>query len=159
MLDTRPGVPKERRFKALGGTWKSGLIAFVSEDGFHWKKLQENKPVIHDEKAAALDSQNVSFWSDAEQCYVCYLRSWSKKPWGGFRWIARTTSKDYVNWTPIKDMEFLHDGKPAPREHLYINQTSPYFRAPHIYVGTAARFMPGRRVLSDAQAKLSLIHI
>ena len=153
MLDTRPGVPKEQRFKALGGTWKSGLIAFVSEDGFHWKKLQENKPVIHDEKAAALDSQNVSFWSDAEQCYVCYLRSWSKKPWGGFRWIARTTSKDYVNWTPIKDMEFLHDGKLAPKEHLYINQTSPYFRAPHIYIGTAARFMPGRRVLSDAQAK------
>lgn len=153
MLDTRSGVPKEHRFKALGGTYESGLIAFVSEDGFHWTKLQGDKPVIYDKEAAALDSQNVSFWSEAEGFYVCYLRSWSEKPWGGFRWIARTTSKDYVNWTPIKDMEFVHDGKPAPKEHLYINQTSPYFRAPHIYIGTAARFMPGRRVLSDAQAK------
>ena len=38
-------------------------------------------------------------------------------------------------------------------EHLYINQTHPYFRAPHIYVGVAARFMPGRQVLSPADAR------
>jgi hypothetical protein len=37
----------------------------------------------------------------------------------------------------------------APPEHLYTNQTHPFYRAPHIYIATAARFMPGRRVLSD----------
>jgi hypothetical protein len=42
----------------------------------------------------------------------------------------------------------------TPREHLYTNQTSPYFRAPHIYIAIAARFMPGRQVLSDEQAKV-----
>lgn len=36
-----------------------------------------------------------------------------------------------------------------PMEHLYTNQTSPYFRAPHIYLGMPTRFFPGRRVLSD----------
>ena len=41
----------------------------------------------------------------------------------------------------------------TPREHLYTNQTQPYFRAPHIYLSIAARFMPGRRILSPAQAK------
>jgi hypothetical protein len=40
-----------------------------------------------------------------------------------------------------------------PIEHLYTNQTSPYFRAPHLYVGIAARFMPGRQVLSPEQAR------
>jgi hypothetical protein len=40
-----------------------------------------------------------------------------------------------------------------PAEHLYTNQTSPYFRAPHLYVGIAARFMPGRRVISAEQAE------
>ena len=40
----------------------------------------------------------------------------------------------------------------APPEHLYTNQTSSYFRAPHIYVGIAARFMPGRQVLTAAEA-------
>ena len=32
-LDTKPGVPANERFKALGGTMRSGLAAFVSGDG------------------------------------------------------------------------------------------------------------------------------
>jgi hypothetical protein len=40
----------------------------------------------------------------------------------------------------------------APNEHLYTNQTVAYFRAPHLYLGTAARFWPGRRGLTEAQA-------
>jgi hypothetical protein len=40
----------------------------------------------------------------------------------------------------------------TPREHLYTNQTSPYFRAPHIYISVAARFMPHRQVLTEEQA-------
>src|SRR5205085_287340 len=31
-------------------------------------------------------------------------------------------------------------------------QTTPYFRAPQIYVAIAARFMPGRRVISQEEA-------
>jgi hypothetical protein len=38
-------------------------------------------------------------------------------------------------------------------EHLYIQQTSPYFRAPHIYVAIGGRFMPGRQVLTAEQAR------
>ena len=41
MLDARPGVAAAERFKALGGTKQSGLVAFVSADGLHWKKLRE----------------------------------------------------------------------------------------------------------------------
>ncbi len=41
----------------------------------------------------------------------------------------------------------------TPIENLYTNQTAPYFRAPHIYVSVAARFMPNRQVISKAQAK------
>src|SRR5260370_23063006 len=39
----------------------------------------------------------------------------------------------------------------VPPEHLYINQTNPYFRAPHIYVSIAARFWPGRRAMTDEE--------
>jgi hypothetical protein len=38
-------------------------------------------------------------------------------------------------------------------EHLYTNQTSPYFRAPHIYVAIAARYMKGRSVVTPEQAE------
>jgi hypothetical protein len=41
----------------------------------------------------------------------------------------------------------------TPYEHLYTNQTHPYFNAPHMYVGVAARFMPGRQVISNQEAK------
>ena len=41
----------------------------------------------------------------------------------------------------------------ANPEHLYTNQTSPYFRALHIYTAVCARFMPGRQVLTEEQAK------
>jgi hypothetical protein len=54
-------------------------------------------------------------------------------------------------------MEQQHDDgsgpKPAPVEHLYTNQTAPYFRAPHIYLSVAARFFEGRQVVTAEQAK------
>jgi len=55
-------------------------------------------------------------------------------------------------------MEYSNPHGPAPIEHLYTNQTHPYFRAPHIYVAIAARFMPGRQVLTDAQAAAIGVH-
>jgi hypothetical protein len=144
-LDTRPDVPKAERFKALGGTRKSGLIAYVSADGLRWKRLRE-EPVF---TKGIFDSQNVSFWSESEQCYLCYFRTWSKTNYGGFRSVSRTTSKDFVHWTEPVEMSFGQ----TPREHIYTNQTHPYFRATHIYIAIAARFMPGRQVLSEQQAK------
>gem|GEM_PF-303896 len=144
-LDTRPGVSANERFKALGGTRRSGLIAYVSADGIRWKRLQE-QPVF---TKGIFDSQNVSFWSESEQCYLCYFRTWTKTNYGGFRSVSRTTSKDFVHWTEPVEMSFGQ----TPREHIYTNQTHPYFRAPHIYIAIAARFMPGRQVLTEEQAK------
>jgi hypothetical protein len=138
-LDARPGVPKSERFKAVGGSRQSGLIAFVSEDGIHFRKLRE-EPII---TGGAFDSQNNILWSEHEQCYVCFFRTFKN----GVRWITRTTSTDFRNWTPAVDMTFGD----APHEHLYTNQTVAYFRAAHIYIGTAARFWPERRSLTDEQ--------
>ncbi|MCL4691370.1 MAG: hypothetical protein KJ060_02530 [Candidatus Hydrogenedentes bacterium] len=140
-LDTRKDVPAEERFKALAGTRETGLVAFVSPDGTTWKKMRE-EPVITD---GAFDSQNVAFWSEAEGQYVSYFRVFSD----GFRSISRTTSPDFREWSKPVEMTYGD----TPREHLYTNQTAPYFRAPHIYVSIAARFMPGRRIVSEEQAK------
>ena len=155
-IDKRPGVAKEERYKALAGLGgkNGGLSAFVSGDGLHWKKMQD-APVI---TKGAFDSQNVSFWSDAEQCYVAYFRIFTagvidEKTWKpkGVRWVSRATSKDFVHWTDATPMTC---DQPLV-DHIYISQTNPYFNAPHIYVSTAARFMPGKAVLGD-QAKKQL---
>jgi hypothetical protein len=150
LLDTRPGVPAEERFKALGGTMESGLVAHVSPDGVHWKRLAD-QPVLTKDMVPfpyMFDSQNLAFWSEIESQYVCFFRVFQDD----VRRICRTTSADFVHWSAPVLMEYRrHDGQ-VPLEHLYTNQTHPYFRAPHLYVAIAARFMPGRQVLTDAQA-------
>lgn len=151
-LDDRLGVPPDEMFKALGGTMESGgLSAWKSADGLHWEKLSE-QPVIT--KAMVpykymFDSMNVPFWSAAEQKYLAYYRVFE----GGIRRIVRSESSDFIKWSPPVMMQYRNPEMEAPIEHLYTNQTHPYFRAPHLYVSIAARFMPGRRVLTDEQAK------
>lgn len=145
-LDPRRGIDPKHKYKALGGTAKSGLIAYVSEDGIQWNLLK--KPVFKAGESV-FDSQNVSFWSEEEQIYVCYFRIWTKEDYKGYRSVSRTTSKDFIHWSDPVEMKF-GDTK---LEQLYTNQTSPYFRAPHIYISIAARFMPNRQVISEEEAK------
>jgi len=141
-LDARPDAKREERFKALAGSHRGGgLYAFASADGIHWKKML-NKPVITSE-GYGFDSQNVSFWSTVEKQYVCYFRT-LVTPHGQLRTISRTTSKDYLNWTEAVAMN-----PNLPDEHLYTNQTHPYFRAPHLYIALPTRFVPKRGSSTD----------
>ncbi len=153
-IDTKPGVPAAEKYKALGGLsyqphaehlavrdkrGPGGLKAFTSPDGVHWRKLRD-EPVVPEEWGRYFDSQNYAFWSESEQRYVCYFRRFIK----GFRGIARTTSEDFVHWTPFVEMQAN-----LPGEHLYTSCTQPYFRAPHIYVAMPTRFMDKRGAATD----------
>jgi hypothetical protein len=145
-LDANPNVKPSEKFKAIGGVKKSGLMAYASPDGIHWKKMQQQSVFTK----GLFDSQNVAFWSVSEKKYVCYFRTWTGDGYKGFRSVSRTTSDDFIHWSEPVTMTFGN----TPMEHLYTQQTSPYFRAPHIYVAIAARFMPNRQVVSDEQSKL-----
>ena len=139
-LDTRSGVASHERFKALAGTVKSSLVAFVSNDGIRWRKLR-SEPVITYTKEYAFDSQNVSFWSESEKRYVCYFRHFLDKR---LRSVCRTTSEDFVKWSEPVALR-----PNFPDEHLYTTLTHPYFRAPHIYVALPTRFHAGRGESTD----------
>ncbi len=161
--DSRPGVPAEERYKAVGGGTggkaahqKAGtvraLYRFISADGKHWKQ-QSPEPMFRD---WALDSQNVLVWLPAEQCFAIYMRTWTADvPGQPFRYfsipnnirtIARSTAKDFSGpWsTPVR-MTFGE----TPMEDLYTNATQPYFRAPQILISMPFRFVPNRVVLSE----------
>jgi hypothetical protein len=144
-LDTRPGVPAEERYKAVAGTSEKGLFAFASADGLRWRKWRD-APIV---TRGAFDSQNVAFWSESEKCYALYLRTWTSGEFRGFRTVSRATSPDFLSWTEPVEMSFGD----VPREHLYTSQTHPYFRAPHLYVALPMRFLPGRKALTDDQAR------
>ena len=160
-IDTRPGVPDEERYKGLGGGryppenwggWKTkderkklrekygvgGLRAFASRDGLHWK-IMKKEPLLTEDQGN-FDSQNVAFWSEAEQQYVCYYRILRN----GVRSIRRSTSKDFLSWT--EPIEMLANEK---GEHLYTNGTHPYFRAPHIYIALPTRFQARAGAITD----------
>lgn len=146
-LDSRPDVDPSERYKALAGypgrgdkrgTTEPGrgLFAFVSPDGIHWTKKQEAIP-YRPEWRHAFDSPNISFWSEAEQLYVCYFRTYTLDT--RLRSISRTTSLDFEHWSDPVELNTN-----LPGEHLYTNSTHPYFRAPHIYVAFPRRYVPGR---------------
>jgi hypothetical protein len=156
-LDTKPGVDPKERFKAIAcdsifdenGKLAWALIALASPDGVHWKRLREKPVVYNDLPKFGFDSQNVAFWSDAEQKYLLYGRSNLTKP-RAMRAVSRWTSDNFLDWGPRTLMRNMHDGKPTDDEHLYINQTHPYYRAPHIYLATPARLVM-RQALSPEQ--------
>lgn len=137
--DENPAAPTEQRYKAvtLGrvvppgeSERRKGLLGFVSPDGIHWKRLQE-QPIITE---GSFDSHNVAFWDGVRKEYVCYLRIGRE----GVRSVARTTSNDFIHWSKPEPLDFGD----TPLEHFYTNGIEPYFRNPCLYVGFPMRFVP-----------------
>ncbi|XMO86048.1 hypothetical protein AAFN75_14760 [Algibacter sp. AS12] len=125
--------PKSKyKYRAIAGTINSGLFSFYSNDGIKFKRKKEAILKV-DTTYYEFDSQNLAFWSEKEEQYVIYFRRFIN----GLRSFARTTSKDFVNWsTPINIFPNLNG------EHLYTSGVQPYFRAPHFYISLATRFFP-----------------
>ena len=176
-LDTRPGVLDAERFKALTlnegkranptpeeearkftldgrGLWvgsPTDVIAWVSGDGKVWKKLRE-KPILRSPLYGKFDGDYSFFWSEVEGRYLIYTRYYTSPTQPvGRRSIGRLTAPDLFNWSKLQPMTF-GDGGIVPENHLYINLTIPYYRAPHIYLAFPARLMEGRQALTDQQA-------
>ncbi len=164
-LDTRPGVPENERIKAISSEPVNGekhtafadpvgakrIVFRGSADGFTFHKL-DPQPELVSHLPNCFDGGNTMFWSEAEQQYVLYYRFcdiYEGETSVFRRTVARTTSKDLLSWTESVPMTYGD----TPREQFYTNSTQPYFRAPHLYVAPAARFMQGRRVVTDEQVQ------
>lgn len=132
-LDSNPNAAADERFKAIGYSHHGrGLGVFASPDGIHWRELLD-QPAITD---GAFDSQNLAFWDPLRECYVDFHR----KGRNGVRDIMTCTSKDFRTWTEPVFLEYDDERL----EHLYTNGIQRYSRAPHLYIGFPARFVPGR---------------
>ena len=181
--DANPAAAPQARYKAMAGTHPlsempgSGLHAFQSADGLHWEMMRDESVILPPEYG--FDSQNVSFWSTAEQRYVCYFRTFLKqagshpdalrlgadrRPWTAMS--AEELKTQRANWKhPVRghfrsisrttSEDFIHWTDPVamapnlPGEHLYTSQTHPYFRAPHIYIALPTRFVPEHGSCTD----------
>lgn len=133
-LDANPEARSERRFKAIAyhPSGARALGVYASPDGYDWS-------LLHDEPAITqgnFDSQNVAFWDSQLACYVCYCRINT----GGLRRIQRCTSPDFITWSKPVEISYSDNHQ----TQMYTNGIAPYFRAPHIYMGLAARYVPVR---------------
>lgn len=139
-LDTNPNAAADERFKAVGYSHHGrGLGVFASPDGIHWRELLDQPAITN----GAFDSQNLAFWDSERNCYVDFHR----KGRNGVRDIMTCTSKDFRSWSEPQFLEYDDDRA----EHLYTNGIQRYARAPHLYIGFPARFVPGRTKVKDRE--------
>ena len=148
--DPNPDVPEDQRYKAVART--RDLLALSSPDGIHWSLMQE-EPLMTD---GPFDSPQVLFWDDWKSEYVLYARGIAGADpdvdpktvkgdpghefKGGVRWIRRSTSKDFKDWTPLENI----DPGDTPFEHLYTNAAMRYERSPGTYLMFPMRYYPQR---------------
>ena len=132
--DPNPAWGPEARYKAVGAeiNCAHGLFAMMSPDGLHWAMLRQ-EPII---TSGAFDSQNLVFWDGVREEYRAYVRDFRD----GRRCIRTAISRDFLNWTD--PVWLTYPG--APDEQLYTNQVTPYYRAPHIFVGFPSRYVERR---------------
>ena len=152
-LDSNPAAADDERYKAIAvlverdleGYVTDALVALASPDGLHWRPMQE-EPVLADPPH---DTMHCAFWDERIGRYVMYTRGIAGtgdftagvrgiKP--GVRWIRRTTSSDFLHWTPPEPI----DAGDAPYEHLYSNVCVQYERAPGTYFMFPSRYVPER---------------
>lgn len=164
-IDTRPGVPADEKYKAVGGNGEA--FVFVSADGLDWRKYRE-KPIVDgtepvfdrygaihwgnnpSQSRAILDSLNIAFWDAARKRYVFYFRAHlpaldreGKKIEKTIRSVMMCTSKNFRDWTGIKPID-LGEPRQHWRNELYTSMLQPYVRAPRLLIGIPLRTVPRR---------------
>jgi len=140
--DSNPSCPADAKYKALiRATEVRALYALKSSDGIHFELLTK-KQLITD---GAFDSENLAFWDSVRGEYRAYFRDFRD----GIRNIKTATSPDFVHWSEPEWLVFPE----APVEHLYTNQVTPYYRAPHLLIGFPMRYTD--RGWVDSTDKLS----
>ena len=180
-LDSNPDAAEDERYKAFAvsdrtRTGERGLLPLASPDGLCWHQLSDD-PIITN---GPFDSHNVPFWDEWRGEYAVYARGvgnsldsvryndathrfepspqtsggqreQGREFGGGVRWIRRATSKDFVQWTPLEDI----DCGDTPFEHLYTSAITPYDRAPGTYLMFPSRYVPHRQPDNEIAQKAS----
>ena len=137
--DANPDAREDEQYKAIIRD-RRVLLALASADGIRWRLLRE-EPILTD---GPFDSLNLAFWDTWREEYVTYCRGVAGKGTSDFlegvRWIRRTTSGDFLNWTPLESI----DCGDTPWEHFYTNSCIQYRRAPGTYLMFPSRFVHER---------------
>lgn len=147
--DTNPNCLPEERYKGFASNMankENYLESMVSPDGIHWsiKGTAFSR--------GAFDTLNLGFWDESRRQYWAYTRDFHQREWrdtgesglngevdahgGTVRDIRWSTSQDFEKWTTPELLDFGD----SPDYQLYTNMVTPYYRAPHIFIGFPTRY-------------------
>jgi hypothetical protein len=141
-IDSNPNCKADEKYKAVGGV-KGGLVTFKSPDAIHWQPLSE-QPVI---TKGQFDSLNTAFWDPTRGSYLEFHRNYRDHT----RDIMTCSSSDFTHWSEPVWLQYTG----APRQHLYTNAITPYFRAQQLLIGLPMRYVPGRNPEKHSQDGVS----
>ena len=147
--DANPDCPPEERYKALAADFAETQVLsyFRSADGINYEFVR----ILVDD--GAYDSLNVCFWNAAEERYYLFYRGLHGEGSVNGKWAPTTarqrhntlirdvrvrTSKDFVNWSEPRMIEFVPEREDI---ELYTNQVQQYYRAPHMMIGFPVRYI------------------
>jgi hypothetical protein len=126
MVFLDPNAPESERFRmlaAFGVKVEQGqaIHIFSSRDGIHWKLTHKSIVTARpQERGHHLDSQNVMFWDDRINKYVCYVRKNRAEPGSQGRCIARGESDHLGDFPAVQDMPIVFG---SDRNDLYQGET------------------------------------
>ena len=137
--DANPDAKPEEQYKAFIRV-RRVMLALSSPDGLRWQMMRE-EPILTE---YPFDTLNLAFWDTWREEYVGYFRGVAGRGtsdfFKGVRWIRRGTSKDFLNWSPLENI----DCGDTPWEHFYTNSCIQYDRAPGTYLMFPSRFVHDR---------------
>lgn len=135
--DKNPNVSSDALYKAFLDLRKQrpdySLLVFKSPDGIHWMPANGPIPVLTKDQGS-YDSQNTAFWDSTKNEYRAYWRFFGKD---SIRGIRTGTSKDFIHWGNLNEIQFLD----SMNVNIYTNGVIPYYRAPQVYLGFPARYV------------------
>ena len=144
--DANPDCRPEAKYKAFGGDifGARGMFAFQSPDGIRWSLVGDHPVIIE----GRFDSQNLAFWDSTRGHYREYHRHLRDG-----RDIMTSTFGDFAAWTEPVFLEY----SPGRLTQLYTNQITPYYRAPHLFLGFPTRYNTGRGLLTPLNERIARV--
>jgi hypothetical protein len=154
-MDANPNAPVQEKFIAMAFdktihtqsilTSPDGVTFTLKPNPFHVQPRDSGGDPV--------------FWDTNLGQYAAYLRFWYNPTTGHmkggsgqgyYRWVMRKLSPDLVNWSAPVSLSFMDaSGNPVPEDHYYTFSAEQYFRAPHLYITPAARYMATRKVIPE----------
>ena len=123
-----PTADIAQKYKMVYAIKADGLFGAYSPDGINWSTYKGH--LLRNQ----CDTQNVCFWDERIEKYVCYVRhNVPVRNPNIIRTIGRSETSDFLHWPPVETV-LSFDQQDPPDVDLYNSAAFKYARADDMYI-------------------------